>query len=88
MPQHMRRQDLVDAAVFLREFVRSPLLTASVAPSSRVLADHIAAPVPAQGTRSLWNSDLGRVRSPRPSSTASVAGAGTWPSSSARDWPP
>ncbi|MDQ3885670.1 MAG: methyltransferase domain-containing protein, partial [Actinomycetota bacterium] len=49
MPQHMRRQDLVDAAVFLREFVRSPLLTASVAPSSRVLADHIAAPVPAQG---------------------------------------
>jgi len=45
----MTRQHLADATVFLREFVRAPLLTASVVPSSRVLADHIAAPVPPQG---------------------------------------
>ncbi|HYZ08651.1 MAG TPA: methyltransferase domain-containing protein [Pseudonocardiaceae bacterium] len=45
----MTRQRLADATVFLREFVRAPLLTASVVPSSRVLADHIAAPVPLQG---------------------------------------
>ena len=49
----MTRQHLADATVFLREFVRSPLLTASVAPSSRVLADHIAAPVPPRGDLSL-----------------------------------
>ena len=49
MPERMTRQQLADATVFLREFVRSPLLTASVAPSSRVLADHIAAPVPRHG---------------------------------------
>lgn len=45
----MTRQHLADGAVFLREFVRAPLLTASVAPSSRVLADHMAAPVPCHG---------------------------------------
>lgn len=49
MPQRLTRQRLADATVFLGEFVRSPLLTASVAPSSRVLADHIAAPVPPRG---------------------------------------
>lgn len=45
----MTREHLADATVFLREFVRAPLLTASVAPSSRVLAERIAAPVPARG---------------------------------------
>jgi len=49
VPQRLTRQHLADATVFLREFVRSPLLTASVAPSSRVLADHIAASVPPRG---------------------------------------
>ena len=49
MSERMTRQHLADATVFLREFVRAPLLTASVVPSSRVLADHIAAPVPPQG---------------------------------------
>jgi len=38
-----------EATVFLREFVRSPLTTASVSPSSATLADHVSAPVPGRG---------------------------------------
>jgi phospholipid N-methyltransferase len=38
-----------DKVLFLREFVRSPIRTAAVAPSSRTLAAKITAPVPAHG---------------------------------------
>lgn len=39
----------VDAMVFAREFVRSPLDTASVVPSSAALCRELTAPVPATG---------------------------------------
>lgn len=37
------------AVEFVREFARSPLTTAAVAPSSRALAEQMVAPVPSQG---------------------------------------
>ncbi|MFD0660756.1 hypothetical protein [Thermocatellispora tengchongensis] len=72
----------------LREFLRAPWLTATVAPSSRWLGAQMVVPIPERGSPSSSSWGPGRARSPGSSRTGSRGVAATWRSSSTPGSPP